>query len=57
MGRKNWFESEFGIDLTEKQYRQIVEEYNNSNCCDIITEEVRDWVIDNDIIESVKDES
>ena len=48
---KQWFEEEFKINLTEEQYRNIVNEYNDSNMPDAITREIKDWIFDNDIIE------
>ena len=47
---KEWFESTYSINLTNKQYKQIVLDYNDSNMPDIITEEIQEWIADNDII-------
>ncbi len=47
---KEWFESTYSINLTNKQYKQIVLDYNDSNMPDIITKEIQEWIADNDII-------
>ncbi len=52
---KEWFENEFHLKLTEKQYKEIVELYNDSNMPDIITQEIRDWAIDNAIVEEFRE--
>jgi len=51
---KEWFEGTYSINLTEKQYKDIVALYNDSNMPDIITQEIRDWVNDNTIIEEFR---
>ncbi len=48
---KEWIEQEFGVSLSEWNYREIVRLYNESNMSDKITEEIRDWFIDNEILE------
>ena len=50
---KKWFEEEYKINLTDSQYKDIVLLYNDSNMPDIITREIREWVIDNNIIEEI----
>lgn len=50
---KEWFENEFHIILTDFQYRQIVESYNDSGMSDHITQDIKEWVSDDDIIEKV----
>ena len=47
---KNWFEETYSINLTEKQYKDIVALYNDSNMPDIITREIKEWVFDNSIL-------
>ena len=50
---KEWVEQEFNVKLTESQYRDIVDMYNDSNMPDVITNEIRDWFIDCKIIKGV----
>jgi len=50
---KEWVEQEFKVKLTESQYQDIVDEYNNSGIPDHITQDISEWFTDNDIIEGV----
>lgn len=51
---KEWFEDTYKVELTEKEYREIVELYNQSDMCDYITQEIEEWTTGNDILTIVK---
>lgn len=53
---KEWFNTEFDTEFTEAEYKEIVRQWNNSNMFDYISELVRDWIVDNGLMNKVDEE-